>query len=127
MTQPQGFVHPDFSHHVCKFNTFLYDLKQAPRAWLHKFSIFFSLWAPLVAVRTLPCSSYVSLMIYLFSFYIWMRLFLRVALLLFCITSFIYYLSIQFPMKDLGDLYYFLGYRLCELHTCFFSYSLVCP
>ncbi|KAJ9560019.1 hypothetical protein OSB04_005179 [Centaurea solstitialis] len=33
MVQPPGYVHPQFSNHVCKLRRSLYGLKQAPRAW----------------------------------------------------------------------------------------------
>jgi len=32
MQQPQGYVHPNFPHHVCRLKKSLYGLKQAPRA-----------------------------------------------------------------------------------------------
>lgn len=38
--QPEGFVHPDKPHFVCKLKKALYGLKQAPKAWydtLHTF------------------------------------------------------------------------------------------
>ena len=38
MEQPEGFVHPDFPHYVCKLRKALYGLKQAPRAWSNRFS-----------------------------------------------------------------------------------------
>ena len=38
MEQPEGFVHPDFPHYVCKLRKALYGLKQAPRAWSNMFS-----------------------------------------------------------------------------------------
>lgn len=38
MTQPPGFVHPQFSHYVCKLNKDLYSLKQAPRDWYARLS-----------------------------------------------------------------------------------------
>lgn len=33
MSQPYGFVHPQFPNHICKLNKALYGLKQAPQAW----------------------------------------------------------------------------------------------
>ena len=38
MEQPEGFVHPDFPHYVCKLRKSLYGLKQAPRAWSNRFT-----------------------------------------------------------------------------------------
>jgi hypothetical protein len=36
MTQPQGFVHPEFPDYVCKLHKAIYGLKQAPRAWFNR-------------------------------------------------------------------------------------------
>ena len=36
MSQPQGFINPQFPTHVCKLHKALYGLKKAPRAWFHK-------------------------------------------------------------------------------------------
>nr|GFC00237.1 retrovirus-related Pol polyprotein from transposon TNT 1-94 [Tanacetum cinerariifolium] len=40
VSQPDGFVHPDFPDHVYKLKKALYGLKQAPRAWHDKLSSF---------------------------------------------------------------------------------------
>lgn len=36
MSQPEGFLHPQFPTHVCKLKKALYGLKQALRAWYDK-------------------------------------------------------------------------------------------
>nr|GEV92042.1 reverse transcriptase [Tanacetum cinerariifolium] len=40
VSQPYGFVDPDFSNHVYKLKKALYGIKQAPRAWYDKMSSF---------------------------------------------------------------------------------------
>jgi hypothetical protein len=38
MEQPQGFIHPTYPDHVCRLHKSLYGLKQAPRAWFTRLS-----------------------------------------------------------------------------------------
>ena len=40
MEHPEGYVHPNFPHYVCKLKKALYGLKQAPRAWTYRMSRF---------------------------------------------------------------------------------------
>ncbi|GJV06052.1 retrovirus-related pol polyprotein from transposon TNT 1-94 [Tanacetum coccineum] len=40
VSQPDGFVNPDFPDHVYRLKKALYGLKQAPRAWYDKLSSF---------------------------------------------------------------------------------------
>nr|GEZ95148.1 hypothetical protein [Tanacetum cinerariifolium] len=40
VSQPDGFIDPDFPDHVYRLNKALYDLKQASRAWYDKLSLF---------------------------------------------------------------------------------------
>ncbi|GJZ75313.1 retrovirus-related pol polyprotein from transposon TNT 1-94 [Tanacetum coccineum] len=40
ISQPDGFVDPDFPNHVYRFKKALYGLKQTPRAWYDKLSSF---------------------------------------------------------------------------------------
>uniref|UniRef100_A0A2N9G3J2 CCHC-type domain-containing protein n=1 Tax=Fagus sylvatica TaxID=28930 RepID=A0A2N9G3J2_FAGSY len=38
MSQPPGYQHPIYPHHVCKLQRAIYGLKQAPRAWFSRLS-----------------------------------------------------------------------------------------
>ena len=38
MSQPLGFIHSSFPHHVCKLHHFIYGLCQAPQVWFQSFS-----------------------------------------------------------------------------------------
>ncbi|GKF78287.1 retrovirus-related pol polyprotein from transposon TNT 1-94, partial [Tanacetum coccineum] len=40
VSQPEGFIDPEFPDHVYRFKKALYGLKQAPRAWYDKLSSF---------------------------------------------------------------------------------------
>nr|KYP47724.1 Retrovirus-related Pol polyprotein from transposon TNT 1-94 [Cajanus cajan] len=40
MEQPPGMVDPQFPNYVCKIQKALYGLRQAPRAWFDRFSLF---------------------------------------------------------------------------------------
>ncbi|GKE09532.1 retrovirus-related pol polyprotein from transposon TNT 1-94 [Tanacetum coccineum] len=40
VSQPEGFIDPEFPDHVCRLKKALYGLKQAPRAWYDKLSSF---------------------------------------------------------------------------------------
>nr|GEV55382.1 hypothetical protein [Tanacetum cinerariifolium] len=40
VSQPEGFIDPEFPNHVYRLKKALYDLKQAPRAWYDKLSSF---------------------------------------------------------------------------------------
>ncbi|GKE43442.1 retrovirus-related pol polyprotein from transposon TNT 1-94 [Tanacetum coccineum] len=40
VSQPEGFIDPEFPDHVYRLKKALYGLKQAPRAWYDKLSSF---------------------------------------------------------------------------------------
>ena len=40
--QPEGFVDPARPYFICKLNRDLYGLRQAPRAWFHRFTSYLS-------------------------------------------------------------------------------------
>lgn len=108
MSQPPGFVDPNFPSHVCRLRKAIYGLKQAPRAWYKELSSF------LFANGFVNSKSDSSLFIYSHNG-------IQVYLLVYVddlivtgsdasfISKFILDLSRRFSIKDLGALHYFLG------------------
>lgn len=103
-----GFAHPDFSNHVCRLKKAIYSLKQASRAWFHRFS------SALLAFSFRPSNDD-------FSIFIYSHASTRILLILYvndiivcsnnlslhdCLLAL---LSNSFPMKDPSQLHYFLG------------------
>ena len=123
MKQPPGFVHSAFSRHVYKLEKAIYGLKHAPGACFQSFSNFL-LYHSFVSSHADP-SMFIS------------RTDSRILVLLLYVDNiiltgnsevvlqrFIALLSHQFPMKDLGDLHYFLGIQVVRsLKGFFFFYS----
>jgi hypothetical protein len=108
MSQPPGFVHPMYPDAVCLLKKALYGLKQAPRAWYHRFS------SRLLELGFYGSKSDNSLFIYKSdSITIFALVYVDDIILTGSHTSaineLIHTLSRDFPMKDLGDLHYFLG------------------
>lgn len=108
MVQPPGFVNPTYPHYVCKLHRSLYGLKQAPRAWfsclsssLTSLGFKASISDPSLFIFKSPtCVLYV--LIYVDDIIITGSSFTAVSDL---ITT----LGHKFPVKDLGNLHYFLG------------------
>jgi hypothetical protein len=108
MTQPPGFIHPQFPNHICKLHKALYGLKQAPRAWFSRLSdrllelgFFGSHSDPsLFICRTSQETTFV--LIYIDDILITSSLSQAT-------TSLIHSLRVEFAIKDLGPLHYFLG------------------
>ncbi|KAI5337597.1 hypothetical protein L3X38_016868 [Prunus dulcis] len=114
MQQPSGFANPLRPTHVCKLHKTIYGLKQAPRAWFKRFSAF------QLQVGFIESRFDSSLFMY--------RDCLHVMILLLYVDdivltgsnpsqlfAFIHALSIEFKVKDLGRLYYFLGIEVSHL------------
>lgn len=111
MEQPPGFKSSKFSNYVCKLQKSLYGLKQAPRAWFDRFSKFLlhhgffcsfsnpSLFICYQHTAALALLLYVDGIIFTGS---------NISLL----NCYIYLLSHEFEMKDLGPLHYFLGVQV---------------
>jgi len=108
MEQPQGFVHQESEHLVCKLHKSLYGLKQFPRAWNQKLNAFFK--SIEVMKNEVDPSVYVAqvgdvkffIVVYVDDF------------ILVCnnqnkLLQIKEELSQKFEMKDLGELHFFLG------------------
>ena len=107
MSQPQGFSHPQFPNHVCKLKKALYGLKQSPRAW------FSCLSSWLIALGFHGSRSDSSLFIYhsaavTIYFLIYVDDLIVTASQTSAIDTLLRHLQLDFAIKDLGNLNFFL-------------------
>jgi hypothetical protein len=117
MEQPQGFVDGDKPDFVCKLHKSIYGLKQAPRAW---FTCLSTALLELGFTASLVDSS-------LFLFFhgditIFMLVYVDDIIVTgnqpSVIQSLIIKLQQRFPLKDLGQLGFFLGIKATHSTTC---------
>jgi hypothetical protein len=107
MVQPPRFIHPSYSHHICKLHKALYGLIQTPCAWFSRLN------EKLLQLGFMGSKADSSLFIYSNN-YVTMYLFIYVddiiiiAFVPAAITKLLQLLSVDFAVKDLGDLHYFL-------------------
>ena len=119
MKQLPGFVYLDKHHYVCSLKKAIYGLKQASRAWFHRFSSF-------LLFHCFACSTVdPSMFVYSTGSHTLILLLYVDDIVLTGSTasllhSFITILSQQFAMKDLGDLYYFLGLQVVRSPSSLF-------
>ena len=103
-----GFIHPDFSRHVCKLKKVIYGLKQAPHAWFQSFSSFL-LSHSFVRSHADP-SIFIA---HTYSHILVLLLYVDDIVLIgnseAMLQKFITLLLDEFAMKEPGDLYYGLG------------------
>ena len=107
MTQPSGFVDQDYPDYVCHLKKSLYGLKQAPRAWFEK------LQSALISLGFHASQSDHSLFIIQQPVLVLVLVYVDDIIVTGPSSSHcnnvISKLSDLFPVKDLGDLHYFLG------------------
>jgi Reverse transcriptase (RNA-dependent DNA polymerase) len=116
MQQPPGFVDSAFPTHVCKLNKALYGLKQSSRAWFQK------LHSALVSLGFHPSSADTSLFVYSRAYTLaYMLVYVDDLILTDNNSSFlasvIQALHLQFSVKDLGSLNFFLGIEVTRTAT----------
>jgi histone deacetylase 1/2 len=108
MLQPPGYVDSHYPHHICKLEKSLYGLKQAPRAWFARLS------SKLQALGFIASKADVSLFVYKnHSVTIYMLVYVDDIIVVSSSSSaadqLLKQLRFDFPVKDLGQLGYFLG------------------
>ncbi|KAI3799323.1 hypothetical protein L1987_34616 [Smallanthus sonchifolius] len=108
MKQPPGFVDPSKPNHVCLLHKSLYGLKQAPRAWFTRFSTVLSQLG-FCGSKTDPSlfilnsgGTLVYILVYVDDIIITGNNNSAINGIINCLSSI-------FPLKDLGQLHYFLG------------------
>lgn len=116
MSQPPGFIHQNFPHHVCKLHKSLYGLKQAPRAWYNELKSF------VVAYGFSNSKSDPSLFIYnkdnvISYFLVYVDDILLTGNDSSSLHNFKQALAKKFSLKDLGTPSHFLGVELLPTST----------
>jgi hypothetical protein len=108
MTQPLGFIHPQFPQHVYKLHKALYGLKQAPHAWFSRLS---DRLLELGFVRSRSDSSLFILYIPQCTTYVFIYVddILITSSQPYGTTDLLNSLCAEFAIKDLGPLHFFLG------------------
>ena len=108
MKQPPGYEHPRLRHHVCKLDKALYGLKQEPRAWYSKLS------SKLQSLGFVPSKGDTSLFLYhCHGVTIFMLIYVDDIVVTSssskAVEALLKDLFMDFALKDLGDLHYFVG------------------
>ncbi|TQD69848.1 hypothetical protein C1H46_044618 [Malus baccata] len=121
MSQPPGFIDQDKSSYVCHLQKSLYGLKQAPRAWFEKlqsalFSMGFKASQSDHSLFVLQQPVLVVVLVYVDDI-------LVTGPSSSACTNVISHLSDQFPIKDLGDLHFFLGLEVTRASTGIFIHQ----
>jgi hypothetical protein len=120
MVQPPDFTNPNYSQHVYKLHKALYSLKQSPWAWFSRLS------EKLIQLGFIGSKANSSLFIYQKNS-VTMYLLIYVDDIIItgsapaAITELLQLLKVDFDVKDLGDLHYFLGVEVLKLN--YFKYE----
>lgn len=114
--QPPGFVDSDYPHHICKLDKSLYGLKQAPRAWFSRLS------STLVQLGFTASKADVSLFIFnkggvRMYILIYVDDIIIVSSSSLATNKLFAQLQVDYAVKDLGTLGYFLGIEVHHTPT----------
>jgi len=116
MVQPPGFINPNFPHHVCKLHKAIYGLKQEPRDWFSRLS------NKLIQLGFVGSKANSSLFLYKTkSVTLFMLIYVNDIIITasdpVAIPDLLQLLNVDFAVKDLGDLHYFLGVEVLKLNS----------
>jgi hypothetical protein len=119
MVQPLGFLHPSFPNHVCNLQKAIYGLKQASRAWFSRLS------NKLLQIGFMGSKADTSLFIYRTkTVTIYLLIYVDDIIITAsdpaAITELLKLLSVDFAVKELGDLHYFLGVEVNKVEAGLF-------
>ncbi|KAL5811427.1 hypothetical protein ACOSQ4_027995 [Xanthoceras sorbifolium] len=110
MSQPEGFIHPSQSSLVCHLHKSLYGLKQAPKAWYDKLKMALQQWGFINSKSDSSLFYFKSSTATLFVL-IYVDDILVTGSDSTLISLVIRDLNVQFYLKSLGSLQYFLGFE----------------
>jgi len=108
MAQPPGFQHPQHPNAVCKLRKAIYGLKQAPRAWFSRLSSFLLELGFKGSKSDSSLFMFKNASVQLFAL-VYVDDILLTGSDIAALDHLINSLSTEFPVKDLGDLSFFLG------------------
>ena len=116
MQQPQGFIDEQNPNLVCRLDKALYGLKQAPRAWFEK------LHQALLSFGFVSAKSDQSLFLRFTPSHItYVLVYVDDILVIgsdtIAITSLIAQLNLEFSLKDLEEVHYFLGIQVSHTNN----------
>ena len=114
MRQPPGYENKNSPHFVCKLDKALYGLKQAPRAWYSRLN------TQLQQLGFTPSKADTSLFFYqkgnvIIYVLVYVDDIIVASSSSDATTCFLKDLKMEFALKDLGDLHYFLGIEVKQI------------
>lgn len=116
MCQPPSFAHPSMPHHLRKLHKVLYGLKQAPRAWFSRLS------TKLVELGFVGSKADTSLFTFKSSaitifILIYVDDIILIAYVPSAIDKLLHHFRLDFDVKDLGDVNFFLDVEVLHLES----------
>jgi hypothetical protein len=116
MSQPLGFTHPSYPQHICKLNKAIYELKQAPRAWFSRLTNKLLLIGFTASKANSSIFLFKSKIVMIFIL-IYVDDIIITASQPLVVSKLPQLLCMDFTVKDLGNLHYFLGVEVQHINS----------